>query len=157
MDTPIADIKRLLDEYHMAYHGKSYRECAKLREPIEQLQKKAAKQFGIINGWKLTERGFSASHIGKAPMAWDGMTREHWFDHCLYYRSKETGRPAAIVTQPYNELKDYCEKLNAFVFTHKLEWHVAPKEKASIWSPGVTLFIVITMPEHKVKWLPDQE
>jgi hypothetical protein len=29
-------------------------------------------------------------------------------------------------------------------------------EKASIWFPGQTLFIVVTLPSVEVKWLPEQ-
>jgi hypothetical protein len=37
-----------------------------------------------------------------------------------------------------------------------LRWHVPPMQRASFWYPGSTLFIVMTLPDVVVRWLPEQ-
>ena len=159
LKTPIADIKLLMDEYHRSYQGKSDRECVKLAEPYEKLQFKVAKLFGDLNGWKLSEQGFAPAQIGKTGGKWD-YTHRMWSDHPLYYRAKnplwKMTRPIAIIGQPYNQLSSYQPELDALAKAHNLKWKVPPKPRASIWYPGSTLFIVLTLPEHKIVWLPDQ-
>jgi hypothetical protein len=79
------------------------------------------------------------------------------FDHGLWFRQKLGGRRwrnIAIVGQPYGEWG--WELLEQQCSHHGLKWLLAPNPKASFHYPGATLFLVVTLPEIDVQWLPEQ-
>jgi hypothetical protein len=138
--------------------------AASLGRTHEEQQAALERRFGDINGWVLSERQFPPTAIGrrsapKFPMMAAPISRasEFWFDHALYYRSRETRLCAAIVGQPYNGLDaEHRAKLDLCAARRGLAWHVSPMPYASLWYPGWTIFIVMTMPGVTVNWLPEQ-
>jgi hypothetical protein len=92
-----------------------------------------------------------------------------WMGVMLYFReAAPDGRYIAIVGQPFNHpimrqpfetltLAQFRKNLDACAEQYGLAWHVPPMPYANIGHcPGETLFIVLTPPDIKVKWLPEQ-
>jgi hypothetical protein len=69
-----------------------------------------------------------------------------------YYRASE--RSIALVGQPYT--RAHHPEVDAIAAQYGLRWHVPPLPSASI-HPHAMLFIVMTMPDVKVVWLPEQQ
>jgi hypothetical protein len=121
---------------------------------IDEMRCEAEKAFAALNGWHINCGTFPASRIGKANgyMGADIVER----DHCLHFH--EPTRPyrrVALVTQPYNRVIDEVAASTARL---GLVTHLPPSGPwASIHFPGSTLFIVVTKPGTKVRWLPEQE
>lgn len=127
---------------------------------FDQQGRKLAAAFGDINGWEITSDSFTPDSIGFEDGYWnfDAYWRSHgWMDDPLYFKEKRTGRCIAIVGQPYARSVDsHLPELNALTERHGLCWHVPPNPTASIRQPGQTLFIIVTSPDTKVNWLPEQ-
>jgi hypothetical protein len=121
---------------------------------IDEMRNEAEKAFAALNGWHFNYGTFPASRIGKA----NGYTGADIVerDHCLHFH--EPTRPyrrVALVTQPYNRVIDEVTESAARL---GLVTHLPPSGPwASIHFPGSTLFIVVTKPGTKVRWLPEQE
>jgi hypothetical protein len=82
-----------------------------------------------------------------------------WRDHALYFQGPRPNRRGwinvAIVGQPYAGAD--CRAELAELERQGFRIHTPPRGgKASIWFPGQTLFIVVTLPSVEVKWLPEQ-
>ena len=84
-----------------------------------------------------------------------------WFDHTLYFQGPRAGGKQgwvniAIAAQPY-ELGDDDRAELAELQRQGYCIQIPPGgERESIWYPGQTLFIVVTLPGVTVKWLPEQ-
>ena len=124
------------------------------------LTRQAAELFARINGWHWSfGYRFEPQDLGKYGNGSD-YHRPYWCDHALYFWGRMDGKRGwvniAIAGQPY-QLSDSVR-----VELEELEGqgycvHVPPGcERASIWFPGQTLFIVVTLPGVTVKWLPEQ-
>ena len=116
-------------------------------------------RFGALNGWVQSPRDFTADRIGHVTMQRSHYRAHTWDDHSLYYRKpgRPRGHNAAVVGQPYGDVEQYREELDALARKHDLRWHVAPVPRASIHALGSTLFVVVTARDHGVQWLPDQQ
>jgi RecA-family ATPase len=117
-------------------------------------------QFAEINGWEISPDPFTPDVIGCEEPYWNPKGCSRWMDHALYFRGRLPGeertRCIAIVGQPYASLDAHRNELDAVASDYGLWWHAPPKPHASIWSPGRTLFVVMTLPDVKVVWLPEQ-
>jgi hypothetical protein len=165
--TPIADLARDYAEFSQSLDGKD--ECERSRlagrfyPGFRARQREVAAMFGALNGWTIAERSFTADAIGRAHSNFDGRYYSHtWMDHAIYFRARrpewKTARCIAIVGQPYGHIDGHRrELLDACVSKLGLRWHTPPNPYASIWYPGRTLFLVMTLPDVDVAWLPEQE
>jgi hypothetical protein len=165
--TPIADIARDYEAYSQSLVGKD--QCEKFRladrfyPHFRARQREVARVFGELNGWTLAERSFTADAIGRAHTRWTGQFYSHgWMDHAIYFRARrpdwKTARCIAIVGQPYGDIDGHRrELLDACASKLGLRWHAPPNPRASIWYPPRTLFIVMTLADVVVRWLPEQE
>jgi hypothetical protein len=87
--------------------------------------------------------------------------RPDWCDHALYFQGLWTdgkrGRiNIAIAGQPYQWIGEVGAEI-ADLERRGFCIHTPPRgDRASIWFPGQTLFIVVTLPGVEVKWLPEQ-
>src|SRR5665213_4544005 len=130
---------------------------------VTALQNDATTAFADVNGWKVSERGFTPDRIGlttpgSSRGAWYGLC-SGWIDHAIYFRAprpgKRIGQNIAIVGQPYGH-RMFDEERKALT-EFGLVVHTPPGGiYASIWYPGATLFLVVTLPGVDVKWLPEQ-
>jgi hypothetical protein len=139
-----------LDRTQRRIHDNVWREQCDKQRQVEEL-------FGAINGWALTDAAFSPDAIGKYRSNWN-LNDFEWIDHPIGYRDKSKRRNAAIVGQPYADgIDSLRDELDAVANEYGLRWHAAPMQYASIWYPGWTSFIVMTLPDIKVELLPEQE
>jgi hypothetical protein len=118
------------------------------------LRHSAAVEFGRLNGWAVTRRAFSVQSIGRAHRGGFDGRMESWGDHRVWYSADRMCM--AIVSQPYGKIELYRDDLDEDAAKYGLQWHLAPNPYASFHYPGQTLFIVMTAPGVKVKWLPEQ-
>ena len=64
----------------------------------------------------------------------------------------------AIAGQPYAGAKDTIRPELDELKHQGFRIHTPPSgERASLWFPGQTLFVVVTLPGVEVKWLPEQQ
>jgi hypothetical protein len=108
---------------------------------------------------------FTPEAVGPAQPSWNSRYSgllTGWMDHAICYRApvlgKRMGRNIAIVGQPYGRLDGdrHRQELDACATRYGLRWHAAPMPYASFWYPGSTLFVVMTLPDIEVQWLPEQ-
>jgi hypothetical protein len=122
-----------------------------------QLRGLANRLFGEINGWRTDPNYyFAPEFLGQCGRG--RFVQPHWADHAVYYKApKPDGRRglvnAAIVGQPYQMDAIGLSELVASGL--KVSLPVNPY--ASIWYPGVTLFVIVTLPKVEVRLLPEQE
>jgi hypothetical protein len=130
-----------------------------------RLQCEAAALFGRLNGWARAKTSFTPEALGRVHATWncrDPGLGTGWMDHAIHYRApvqgKRMGRNVAIVGQPYGALDGdrHNQELDACATRYGLRWHAAPMPYASFWFPSATLFVVMTLPDIKVRWLPEQ-
>jgi hypothetical protein len=62
----------------------------------------------------------------------------------------------AIVGQPY-EFNSFIAEELAELVGRGFKVTMPPQPFASVWYPAATIFLVVTLPETKVRWLPEQE
>jgi hypothetical protein len=131
-------------------------------QSIFGLQQQAATAFADINGWRFDENyHFDPEKLGAGRNSWNA-ARRFWRDRGLYFRAKrEDGKRGyqniAIAGQPYGMANGNAEALQ-MLLDAGFEVHVPPgNPHASIWYPGVTLFLVLTLPGTAVRWLPEQQ
>jgi hypothetical protein len=164
METPIADLLRGLKNYERTcYDTKDARERRRLERSYcvwERDHTRAIQQsFGERNGWTRSERAFTPDAIGRAHASWEGCCWR-WMDHFICYRARvpghRMGRNIGIVGQPYGRIDNHCDELEACAAQYGLRWHLPPVPYASFWYPGLTLFVVMTLPDIEVSWLPEQ-
>ena len=116
--------------------------------------------FAKVNGWRWDPAyRFSPEYLGRYGND-ENYQRPFWRDHALYFRGRMEGKQGwvniAIVGQPYAgaDCRTELEELNH----NGYRIHTPPSgEKMSIWYPGHTRFLVVTLPGVKVRWLPEQE
>jgi hypothetical protein len=152
---------------HAAYHDELKRiekhcqaECSRqktqagraFRKVLEAKQRAVIERFADLTGWQYDDCGFRPCDIGKVEFGYDYQIS--WNDQLLYFR--RDGVNIAIVGQPY-DLDRHHEELNGIARRHGLRWQVPPNSTANIWYPGWTYFIVLTLTEVLVHWLPEQE
>jgi hypothetical protein len=61
----------------------------------------------------------------------------------------------ALIQEPYGTIEQHRDELDLVAEKFGLCWHVPPMPFASIHDPGIALFIVLTLPDVQVKWLPE--
>jgi AAA domain-containing protein len=120
-----------------------------------------AQKFAELNGWEISPDPFTPDVIGCEEAYWNPRGHSRWMDHPLYFKGclpgEKTARCIAIVGQPYGSLDAHRNELYAVAAKYGcLCWHVPPNPRASFWSPGKTLFVVMTLPDVEVRWLPEQ-
>jgi hypothetical protein len=164
----LAALSHIYEDYERSLVGKDQREQFRLADRVwpdyREMQRQVAARFGALNGWMLSTKPFTSDAIGRTQCSWNFNYRRglgtEWMDHAIYYRAKvpgrRLGRNIAIVGQPYDDGRHRREALDADAVEFGLRWHMPPQPFASIWYPGCTLFIVMTLPEIKVRWLPEQ-
>ena len=127
---------------------------------IDALRRCAAIQFGELNGWQATYRGFRADTLARGgchdSCNWgDPPQPNALFDHPVYFR--EIARPyrsAAIVGQPYATDLETAQRLAAEL---GLVVHAPTFLTASWWAPGRTRLFCVTRPDvTQVQFLDDQ-
>jgi hypothetical protein len=154
--TLIADVRQAYERYGQLDRADTHFGFGSADDPfcaLREIEREAARLFGKLNGWVLSDRFFPLKAIGHAHQTWDGKyaDRGKWMVHSLHYR--ETERSVAFVGQPCNcALDDHRPELDACAARYGLRWHVPPRPSASI-SPEATLFVVMTLPDIKVVWL----
>ncbi|SRR5258706_11791006 len=177
IDTALVAYTKLLREACLADRQKLSRiDVERARNAEDEHRKRVIAAFAELNGWyRVSSQNFRPQDIGKQRgNSWfDGHGRygedraheymmHESFDHGLWFRQKlgrGHWRNIAIVGQPYDgafESKDGRPRLDAYCARHRLKWVMAPNPKASFHYPGETLFLVVTLPEVEVKWLPEQ-
>lgn len=127
------------------------------------LHRQAIELFGKLNGWTRSERSFTPEAIGRPHTSWNyhapGLGTG-WMDHAVHYRARrpgwKTARNVAIVGQPYDDGHQHRQELDACAAQYGLRWHMPPLPFVSFHYPGHTLFVVMTLPEIEVRWLPEQ-
>src|SRR5262249_25506572 len=126
--------------------------------------------FGDLNGWYLSNEAFVPFDIADDSFKLDDMTKLNaynlrhisyrWMDHAICFKAHrpewEIARCIAIVGQPYGNIDRHRRELDEVAKRYGLRWHVAPNPTASIYLPGQALFIVLTLPDGEVVWLPEQ-
>jgi hypothetical protein len=129
----------------------------------QRLMRDIVHQFAELNGWRSTwreihypARGFNPGDIGKRAR---GTCPEIFrdsdaLDHRLYF--KREGRYAAIVSQTYDYTKDAEGKLAEIADEHGLVVHSPPHPYANFYFPEMCRIFVFTLPDHKIRWLPEQ-
>ena len=129
---------------------------------VPPTQRRAVELFARINGWRWDPAfRFMPQSLGKYANDCN-YQRPYWCDHALYFRGPRTyGRRGwvnvAIAGQPYQWSSNVVAEL-ADLERQRFCIHTPPGgERASIWFPGQTLFIVVTLPGLEVKWLPEQK
>jgi hypothetical protein len=126
-------------------------------ERVYQLTDAAAEEFAALNGWRIARTPFAPDCIGRKRYTSNRyLPVQSWLDHPVFYRTKDS-TAAAIVSQPYGDLSQFRDELDAIIQRAGLKWQVPPNERASFWFPGKTLFIVLTLPEHSIIWFPEQQ
>jgi len=121
----------------------------------DQRQQQLAKTFGLLNGWRLTQREFLADDLGTCRRHWEGLPA-----HPIFYRDPRTRRNIALVAQPYirdgcyRHPQDWLARLKASYAAQGLRLSVPPNAFASFWYPGWTAFLVVTKRDGEVRWLP---
>jgi hypothetical protein len=167
-----AEIAGLMGEADKLYAAADAREQASGRDPEyrllriqakqmaarkNELRRQAAQEFAALNGWRLTERGFSPETLarGGTHSGLDWGYDLDLLDHPVFFR--EIVRPyrtAAIVGQPYDTKSDEARAIAAKI---GLALHVPPKATASWWYPGWARFFCFTRREiASVQFLPEQ-
>jgi hypothetical protein len=165
--TPIADLARDHAAYLKSLVGKDKHERNRLERKFSsdfpERQREVAEMFGDLNSWCLCSDWFTPDAIGSVHAHWDSHDAylyRCWMDHPLFYTGWQPGwtspRCIAIVGQPYGDLDMYRYPLDAAAKKFGLRWHVPPNPRAGIWSPSRTHFIVMTLPNIDVVWLPEQ-
>jgi hypothetical protein len=129
---------------------------------VSGLHVRAAHAFGAVNGWRFSTRyNFTPDHLGRAHNNY-GHAYRGWRDHPLYYKApRSDGKRGwinvAIVGQPYGLTTGTCGDIENLVVTDGLVLHTPPANpRASIWYPSATLFLVLTLPNIAIRWLPEQ-
>lgn len=126
---------------------------------VPPFKRRAVEHFALLNGWRWDPAyHFTPEGLGKASNNYKPGPLG-WRDHALYFQGpRPNGRGwinVAIVGQPYAGAD--CRAELAELERQGFRIHTPPRGgKASIWFPGQTLFIVVTLPGVEVKWLPEQ-
>jgi len=167
--TPIADLARDYEAYKKSLVNKDGRNWNHLE--FHQQQDEVAAMFADLNGWYLSNEAFVPFDIADDSFKLDEITKLNAYnlryisyrcmDHKICFKAHrpewETARCIAIAAQPYGNIDRHRRELDEVAKRYGLRWHVAPNPHASIWSPGRALFIVLTLPNIKVNWLPEQQ
>ena len=127
---------------------------------VPPIQRRAVELFARLNGWQWDPAlRFMPDSLGKYGNDFK-YQRPAWCDHALYFREVKTSssrKNVAIAGQPYQWSASVRAEL-ADLERRGFCVHTPPGgERASIWFPGQTLFIVVTQPGVEVKWLPEQQ
>jgi hypothetical protein len=149
IDTVIKDI----DAAH-GRHDQHGQRCA-----LCEAQKAAAKAFAEINGWRTAPAFFDLGRLGRgAPTRshhWADNSRDRQLlDHPLWFYFQR--RFVAAVGQPYRPAVDLV-RWRAHLTERGFTLHVPPDPLASFHYPGSTLFVVVTRPGVRVRFLPEQD
>jgi hypothetical protein len=125
-----------------------------------QLRKLANRIFGEINGWRTDpDYYFAPEYLGRSGRG--DYNQPKWADHVIYYKAPKSGGSrglvnAAIVGQPYQMDGFVAGGLSELVASgFKVSLPINPY--ASIWYPGATLFVIVTVRCAEVRLLPEQE
>src|SRR5262249_50378555 len=168
--TPIADLAREKEAYEKSLRDGSYDKRKWNHLEFHQQQDEVAAMFGDLNGWYLSNEAFVPFDISDDSFKLDDMTKLNaynlrhisyrWMDHAICFKAHrpewEIARCIAIVGQPYGNIDRHRRELDEVAKRYGLRWHVAPNPTASIYLPGQALFIVLTLPDGEVVWLPEQ-
>jgi hypothetical protein len=118
----------------------------------------AEQRFGAINGWHVCGQ-FAIERLGRSyRVDHSGKLRASWLDHPIYYKQRTGYRYfecVAIVGQPYGNSE--FDQLAAMVASGEYKIHTPPDVAAAIHYPGAAMFIVLTRPGVRVRWLPEQQ
>jgi hypothetical protein len=158
----ITDLIEANEVMTLAYADRSgslsaFRKQNEAAERVNKLTDVAEEMFGAQNGWWIAKTPFAPDLIGKKRSTGNRYTGvQSWLDHTTYYRTK-AGIAAAILSQPYGDLDQFRDELDAIVQRTGLRWQVPTNERISFWYPGKTLFIVLTKPEHQMVWFSEQQ
>jgi hypothetical protein len=120
----------------------------------------ANRMFGSLNGWQtMPDYYFQPEYLGRSGRGEYG--RPHWVDHAVYYKARRhDGKRGlvnvAIVGQPY-EFNSFIAEELAELVGRGFKVTMPPQPFASVWYPAATIFLVVTLPETNVRWLPEQE
>ena len=130
-----------------------------MREQADAHARRAAMDaFAELNGWRPSEvASYGLSLLGRGRMSGRICADNHdcdLLDHCVWFR--EGRRYAAVVGQPYLSAVDIAEA-RARLADRGLVLHLAPDPLASFHYPGWTLFVVVTKPGVRVRFLPEQD
>lgn len=119
------------------------------------LKEQTAAELARLNGWRAAPRSrASTAWLGRgAAFRAPSHSYDPAFDHPLVF-SKDR-RVAAIVGQPYGHID--VAKVKVALAEQGYALHTPPDPFASIYYPGGTLFLVVTLPETAVRFLPDQD
>jgi hypothetical protein len=118
---------------------------------LESLQHKAAHEFATLNGWQVTRRDFALEDIGQFRSR-NGFTGNTTLDHPLHFKDQRNVC-AAIVVQPYHDREEWFRELAK---DRGVACHTPPHPQASIHYPDIAFFVVLTMSDHRITWLPEQ-
>jgi hypothetical protein len=126
------------------------------------LYRRAARLFAHINGWRWDPGfRFMPESLGKYGND-HNYQRPYWCDHALYFQGQAEGKRGwvniAIAGQPYagaeSNVRPELDDLRRRGFCI----HTPPGgERASLYFPGQTLFVVVTLAGVEVRWLPEQQ
>lgn len=153
----LADLIEANAAMSLAYQDRTFRKQNDTAERVNQLTDSAEEEFGTQNGWRIAKTPFNPDLIGKKRIANNRyLSIQSWLDHTIYYRTK-AGIAAAIVSQPYGDINQFRDELDAIALRTGLKWSVPTNERTSFWFPGKTLFIVLTKPEHSIIWFAEQQ
>jgi hypothetical protein len=138
------------DHHHLRAIRRAMLE-SKSDKSVDALRKSAADAFAALNGWYQNhwERRYCPHDLSTAATRWCGNCVG--IPHRLTFLDYKDDL-IAIVGQYYHqddELRELGEHLSLRVRT-------PPSRFASIYHPGARTFCLITKPDTKIKWLPEQ-
>jgi hypothetical protein len=164
MSNVIADAQRAAERYE---EFRKNEPCMTVLHPRERpewdaywaVQQRAYEAFGKLNGWGLVNLWFPLKAIGHPERTWDRAS--HHFEDAVrgthrFYRKGH--RSIALVVEPplrWRSLDELRPELDALAAQYGLRWSVPPVPSATI-EPVASLFIVMTLPDIEVVWLPEQ-
>lgn len=157
--------ERICNGIHSVYRRRDARTLARSRravrlraayQEIDRAQRAATDAFASLNEWRKAPSTYDLDVLGCGTRtAWRSIPGRGLFDHPISFQAKR--RYVAMVGQPDPPAVGDLDAWRVRLEARGLVLHVPPDPLASIHNPGGTLFIVITKPGVKVKWLPDQD
>jgi hypothetical protein len=160
----MTDTTNLISDIHTAMRAaRRSRDLSRMEQMMVRLRDTCAHQsamaaFAELNGWRLSEvASYGLSLLGRDRMSSRvrADNREcDLLDHCAWFR--EGRRHVAAIGQPYLSAVDIAET-RARLADRGLVLHLPPDPLASFHYPGWTLFVVVTRPGVRVRFLPEQD
>ena len=157
MDSLIRDIDRAVTVAQKCRTCRPHERAAATARRV-YTQRRAAEAFAALNGWQVTKQDvYNLDLLGRSAMSNAirmGSGDYPLLDHNIWFRQGR--RYVVVVGQPYLCRRRPCQSARG-VGDQNLVLYIPPDPFSSIYFPGYALFLVVTQPGVKVKWLREQE